>query len=67
MDNALILFAAYIILVFLVLLKPLFKYLLGLRGVKVTYVNMEGKSSSKVVYFSMNDPLYESLKRKREV
>ncbi|CAH6891454.1 conserved hypothetical protein [Vibrio chagasii] len=67
MQDALILLAVYIVFVLVVLLKPLIKYLIGLRGVKVTCVNIAGESKTKVIYFSQDDPLYIDLKNNRGV
>lgn len=65
MQDTLILLAFYIVFVLVVLLKPLIKYLIGLRGVKVTCVNFAGESKTKVIYFSQDDPLYIDLKNNR--
>ncbi|GAB7223978.1 hypothetical protein VoSk93_31950 [Vibrio owensii] len=67
METAIVLFVAYLIVVLLVLLKPVFKYLLSLRGVKVTYVNKLGEAKTRVVYFTQDDPLYKKLKSRGEV
>ncbi|CAI2302328.1 hypothetical protein IFVP203_C2170019 [Vibrio parahaemolyticus] len=67
METAIVLFVAYLIVVVLILMKPIFKYLLSLRGVKVTYVNKLGDAKTKVVYFAQDDPLYKKLKSRGEL
>lgn len=65
MYDALVLLAIYILFVLLILFKPLIKYLLGLRGVKITCINIAGESKTKTIYLSQNDPLYIDLKNSR--
>ncbi|PST85351.1 hypothetical protein C9I86_19485 [Photobacterium sp. NCIMB 13483] len=67
MYYALILLIVYIFIMVLILLKPLFKYLFSLRGVKIVYENLKGEKSTKIIYLSESDPLYLALKSNREV
>ena len=67
MEAAVAFLLSYIAGVLLVLIKPVFKYFRSLRGVKVTYINNIGKSKTKIVYFTEDDPLYRKLKSRGEL
>ncbi|HAS8361684.1 TPA: hypothetical protein I7715_16840 [Vibrio vulnificus] len=65
MQDVLIYVGVYAFLVLLFIMKPLFSYLLSLKGIRIKLVSKNGDIKSKIVYLHQSDPLYIQLKKER--